>query len=63
MDHENNTPPVKLDPDTLSEVARVMRETIGEEVPSGPTMTGSFNATLTWAIWLDGQAAQIRAKL
>lgn len=63
MAHENDDKPIALDPDTLTEIARIMRETIGEEIPVGPAQTGSFNATLTWAMWLDQQAAQIRAAL
>lgn len=59
IDHE----PVALDPATLDEVARIMRKTVGSEIPVGPAQTGSFNATLTWARWLDQQAAQIRAAL
>lgn len=55
--------PVNMDADTMSEIARIMRETIGEEIPVGPAQTGSFNATLTWATWLDKQAAEKRAAL
>ena len=63
MNAENDDKPIELDPDTLFEVARIMRETIGTEIPVGPAQTGSFNATLTWAQWLDKQAAQKRAAL
>lgn len=60
---QSDDKPVELDPDTLSEVARIMRETIGTEIPVGPAQTGSFNATLTWAMWLDKKAAERRAAL
>lgn len=63
MNTENDDKPVEMDPATLREVARIMRETIGQEIPVGPAQTGSFNATLTWAAWLDKQAAQKEAEL
>lgn len=63
MNAENDDKPVEMDPATLKEVARIMREAIGEEIPVGPAQTGSFNATLTWAQWLDKQAAQREAAL
>lgn len=63
MATENDDKPIELDPDTLFEIARIMRETIGEEIPVGPAQIGSFNATLTWAQWLDQQAAQRKAAL
>ena len=63
MNAENDDKPVEMDPATLKEVARIMRETIGQEIPVGPAQTGSFNATLTWAQWLDKQAAQREANL
>lgn len=52
-----------LDPTTLRETARIMRATIGEEIPTGPAQTGAFNATITWAQWCDQQAAQIDAAI
>lgn len=55
--------PIELDADTMAEIARIMRETIGTEIPVGPAQTGSFNATLTWAQWLDKKAAERRAAL
>ena len=62
MDHENEDQPVALDPDTLREVAKIMRSTIEDEVPVGPAMTGAFNVTASWAKWMDDQAAQIGAR-
>lgn len=59
----NEDKPIELDPDTLQEVARMMRETIEGEIPVGPAQTGAFNVTLSWAAWMDQQAAQIRAAL
>ena len=63
MNAENDDKPVEMDPATLKEVARIMREAIGEEMPLGPAQTGSFNATLSWAAWLDQQAERKRRDL
>lgn len=52
-----------LDPSTLRETARIMRDTIRDEMPSSPQQHGAFNATLTWAQWCEQQAAQIDAAL
>ena len=62
MDFENNDKPVEMDPTTLKEIARIMRETIGQEIPVGPAQTGAFNVTISWAEWLDQQAEQKRAE-
>ncbi|MGP5376355.1 hypothetical protein ACTXM8_10220 [Brachybacterium alimentarium] len=49
--------------DTLREIAATMRSTIKDEIPTGPAQTGAFNVTLSWAKWLDDQAALIDAEL
>lgn len=63
MPSESIRPPVHLDPATLDEVARIMRLTIGEEIPTGPAQKGAFSATLTWATWCEEQAVKKRAAL
>lgn len=52
-----------LDPTTLRETARVMRATIGEEIPASPQQHGAFNATITWAQWCEQQAALVAAQI
>ena len=52
-----------LDPTTLREIARVMRGTFADEIPASPQQHGAFNATITWALWCEQQAAQIDAAL
>lgn len=47
-----------MDAGTLREVAAIMRSTIKDEIPTTPAQTGAFNVTLSWAKWLDDQAAQ-----
>lgn len=60
---QSDDQPIELDADTLQEIARMMRETIAGEIPVGPAQTGAFNVTVSWAAWMDQQAAQIRAAL
>lgn len=52
-----------LDPTTLRETARIMRATIRDEMPASPQQHGAFNATLTWALWCEQQAAQIDSNI
>lgn len=63
MDHENDDAPVEMDAATMTEIAKIMRRTIGDEIPVGPAQTGAFNNTLSWAAWLDQQVAQKRGRL
>ena len=52
-----------LDPTTLRELARIMLASVEGEVPASPQQYGAFNATLTWAEWCQGRAAQIDAQI